>query len=199
MEPEIVALVERFRAGDEAAAEELWACYSSGMLVRVKALLRSVGNRGAFDSEGIVNSGYRSFFSAIKKPDFDLRSKRIGGLLATIVARKAYAKLRRKYPADSSLQDHSTLREATSAIVDYTEPEAETDLREIMFRVVADMTEREQQALDLYLDRDNEYSVSDIAKQCRRTVTTIEDIIQRFESQLRDELRSHETDIAKET
>lgn len=192
MEQEVIKLVELVREGDPVAARKLWERFSAEMLARVHSILRSSGNRGAFDSEGIVNSGYRSFFSAIQKPDFDSRCKRIGGLLATIVARKTYAKLRRKHPTNSPIEDISQLREASYWLVDdrFSEPEAEFSLREVVERIAADMTPSERKALDLYLDQSNEYNVYEIAKRCRRSVTTVEDVVARFTARLRSELES---------
>lgn len=199
MEQDVVELVDRVRAGDKVAAEELWKRFSGEMLAHVHAILRSASNRGAFDSEGILNSGYRSFFSAIQKPDFDSRSRRVGGLLATIVARKTYAKMRRKYPTNSPIEDISQLREATDWLIDdrFSEPEAESSLREMVARIAAEMTPSERKALDMYVDQSNDYTVYEIAKRCRRSVTTVEDVIARFTARLRDELDSPPTDGPK--
>lgn len=196
----VATVVEKFRDGDDSAATELYDLFSGQMIALVHKLVRSATHRGAIDSEGIINSGFRSFLSAIRKPTFDSRTKRVGGLLATIVARKAYAKLRRKYPHQSPSEDIQQMRDSSATILEakWSEQEVESILREAIASTLDDMTEKEKRVLELYLDRDQERSLQEIATACRRTLTTVEDIIDRFTVALQIYLRAGERDNSQD-
>lgn len=185
-------LVARFRAGDEGAATELYQRYVSQMLANVRRRLSGTASRGAYDSEGIVQAGFRSFFSNLKKPDFESGKWRIGALLTSIVNRKCGVALRKMNRTVSSDQDdqRSVVEWALAAAAN-TESLQEFELRrnELFDSILDDETDREKSILACYLDESDPRSLAEIASSCRCSLTTVEATIKRFESNLRERLR----------
>jgi RNA polymerase sigma-70 factor, ECF subfamily len=184
-------LLERFRSGDERAAAELFDRFAERMLALVRRQLSGTSHRAAFDSEGIVQEGFRSFFSAVRKPHFDPHKGSIGGLLARIVLRKAQTKVRRKHP-ESLAPD---VADAAGAMVSLlagglTEQEIEVTLREQVSHVLKGFTERERTIVESFLDPCADRSIADVARACRRSLTTVEDVIDRFIAGLQDRIVS---------
>jgi len=89
-------LVRRFQNGDDQVAEVLYQRHVTQMLAMVRRRLGSVRNRGGYDSEGIVQSGFHSMFSVLRKGNFDSSRGGVGALLCRIVQCKCAVKLRRK-------------------------------------------------------------------------------------------------------
>jgi len=89
-------------------------------------------------------------------------------LLATIVSRKAFIKLRRKYPLNYAPEDIGVIKEATAALLDadLSEQEVEADLSEKVATILSDLTKREREVVKLFLDRQQERSLQEIAKAC---------------------------------
>jgi len=183
----LLALVERFRSGDQSAASELHDIFVGEMLVLARRHVQECLTHSAIDVEGIVNSGFRSFFSAILKTDFNSRGGKIGGLLATIVSRKALAKLRRKYPLAIPNEAIAPVAEVVAANINqhYTEAEAYTDLLEILKPVLETMTIKELEIIHSLLDPFDERSVRELAEQHHSSTATIQDLVDRLKSALR--------------
>jgi DNA-directed RNA polymerase specialized sigma24 family protein len=186
MDSTIERLICEFRTGNQEAAKELYERFVGQMLVMVRRMLGTASNRAAFDSEGIVQSGFQSFFSSIQKTNFDSRKGKIGGLLVRIVSCKAYRQLRRKFPATFASEDIRDAREITGALLDakLSEPEVQAVLRERASKILEDFTEGEHQILELYFDLSDERSILKIASLCQRSVTSVEKVINRFIEQL---------------
>jgi RNA polymerase sigma factor (sigma-70 family) len=174
-------LLARFRSGDEAAGAELFDRFSQQMLSLVRRQLSRSSHRAAIDSEAIVQEGFRSFFSAVRKPRFDSRKGNIGGLLTRIVLRKAQTKLRRKYP-ESLASDAMDTAHTLASLLDgnLTEQEAELAVRDNVLAVLRQFSERERHLVELFLDQRTERSIADVARTARRSLTTVEDVVDRF-------------------
>ncbi len=180
MDPTLEELVARFRAGDQDAARELYERFAAEMLALVRWRLANNPVRGALDSGGIVQSGFRSFFRAITKPAFDPKRGSIGGLLATIVSRKALVQLRRKFPVNADPAELGTVANMIGSLLELTEVEVEVSRQEVVAEALEAFTEWERQIIALHLDRETEWSFADIARECRLSETTVEDVIDRF-------------------
>ncbi|MBY0513987.1 MAG: hypothetical protein K2P78_08770 [Gemmataceae bacterium] len=180
-------LVSRFRAGDEAAARELYDRFAGEMRNMVCRQLAKGRSRGVHDSEAVLQSAFRSFFSAIKKPAFDAARASVGGLLNRIVYRKACKTLRRRVPASYAPDDLQTVRDTAAGLLDadLTEPEVEAAVREMIDAVTAEFAPREREVIERYLDPWAEQSVDDIARACRKSHKTVTDAIAQFTARLR--------------
>jgi RNA polymerase sigma factor (sigma-70 family) len=179
-------LVIRFRNGDEAAARELYDRFAGEMRNLVCRQLARSRARAVHDSEGVLQSAFRSFFSAINKPAFDPTRSSIGGLLNRIVYRKACRTLRRKCPDAYAPEDIEVVRDTTATLLDagLSEPEVEAAMREAVGVVLAEFTDREREVLERYLDPWAEQSIDEIAKACRKSHRTVTDVIAQFTARL---------------
>lgn len=188
-------LITRFRNGDADAARELHARHVQAMLELVSRKLREVSSRGWYDSEGIVNSGFRSFFSQVKKPNFDPEKWRTGALLSTIVQRKFLVQARRK--AAPSGHDPENLRLiAENAIAMSADAasmqEAESCVNEVMAAALSEATDQDRIVLQRWLDKDVERTLDDIAEECDCSLSAVKGCLKRFESRLRELLAEGE-------
>jgi DNA-directed RNA polymerase specialized sigma24 family protein len=174
-------LLARFRSGDEAAGAELFERFSVRMLSLVRRQLSQSSHRAAIDSEAIVQEGFRSFFSAVRKPQFDARKGNIGGLLTRIVLRKAQTKLRRKYPANLAPNSLDAAYPLASLLDgNLSEQEAELVVRENVLAVLCEFSARERHLVELFLDPRTERSIAEVARTSRRSLTTVEHVVDRF-------------------
>ncbi len=187
MDSTLSDLVDRFRAGDRDAGDELYQRYAGEMLNLVRRRLSSSRNRAAIDSRDVLQDGFKSFFSAIQKPTFDPRRFSIGGLLNTIVSRKAFAHLRRRYPENITPDDVDLRQEVTAALVDaqFSEPEMDATVRELEATLLEEFTEKERLVLEHFLDPWSDASPESIAAVCHRSIRTVREVIDRFIRRLR--------------
>jgi RNA polymerase sigma factor (sigma-70 family) len=187
MDPVEGELLTQFRAGDEDAARELFDRFSGEMMNLVRRRLSGLRRRTGLDSEGILQEGFRSFFSAIKKPTFDPERASLGALLNTIVSRKVCLHLRRKYPPSVAAGEIGAVRDVTAALLDadLSEPEMAAALWEAVSTTLEEFTDRERLVLELYLDPWNEASAQDIARLRRTTTKSVNQTIAHFTDQLR--------------
>lgn len=186
----LVSLIERYRKGDQEAASELFHAFSGQMAALASRMVREHFSKSAIDVEGIVNSGFRSFFSAVLKPSFDSRAGQIGGLLATIVSRKALVRLRRKYPTTLEPDDFQCAVDvfAKQSLGDLSDLELTYDMREVIAPVIADLTEKEQRLLIAMLDPSDERSIDEIAIDHKSSLITAHNLFDSVQAQLRAQL-----------
>ena len=189
-ESHVKSLVARYRDGDQDAATELHGRFVREMVARVRHILRDSRNRAAIDSQAIVQEGFKSFFSAVRKPSFDAAKGNIGGYLAAIVKNKTLAKLRRKYPSNLVAEEVNAIADAAAALSEgsLTEQEVNVSLHEALDDLVDDFTPKEREVLSCYLDEDDERSLQEIADGCGRSLATVERVIASFTAQLHDRL-----------
>jgi RNA polymerase sigma-70 factor (ECF subfamily) len=113
-------LIERWRNGDQRAAEELVHRYAGRLLALVRSRL-STKLAGRVDPEDVLQSAFRSFFriaadsSQIVRPGDDLWH-----LLAAITLRKVYRQAERHIAA----KQRSVNREASTTEMEGIEPAA---------------------------------------------------------------------------
>lgn len=183
----LLEMVQRYRDGDQSAATQLHDVFISEMLVLARRHVQDCISPSAVDVEGIVNSGFRSFFSAVLKPNFDSRGGKIGGLLATIVSRKALKALRRKYPTVIPNEAIDPVAEVVSANIQqhYTEQDAYSDLLEILKPLLATMTLKELEIIHSLLDPFDERSVAELAEYHHTSTATIRELMDRIKKWLK--------------
>ncbi len=87
----VSTLVQRLRAGDPRAAEELFTCYSKRLTrLAEQHLSKKVATR--IDGEDVVQSAFRTFFRRHGAGEFQIdHSNQLWRLLVTITLRKAHA------------------------------------------------------------------------------------------------------------
>lgn len=96
-------LLERYRQGDERAAEQLFAQYVGRLTALARARL-SPKLSARTDPEDVVLSAYRSFFVAAREGRFALaRSGDLWRLLVAITLHKLYRQVRRHEAASRSV------------------------------------------------------------------------------------------------
>jgi RNA polymerase sigma factor (sigma-70 family) len=102
VDDESAALLVRWSAGDERAAEELVGRYTGRLLALARARLSS-RLVGRFDPEDVVQSAYRSFFVDARRDRFVLeRSGDLWRLLAAITLNKLHRQVARERAAKRS-------------------------------------------------------------------------------------------------
>ena len=183
----LMDLVAQYRRGDDSAATEMHDIFRSEMLLLARRHVQDCLTPSAIDVEGIVNSGFRSFFSAMLKPSFETRGGEIGGLLATIVSRKALKALRRKYPAVVPNEAVDPIVEVVTANLrrHYTEEDAFADLKEILKPLLATMTLKELEIIQSLLDPFDERTVAELAEYHHSSTATIRDLMDRVKRMLK--------------
>ncbi|MEW4453628.1 hypothetical protein AB1L30_13220 [Bremerella sp. JC817] len=183
----LLLLVERFRNGDDLAAAELHAIFAGEMLNLARRHVAGFLTPSAVDVEGIVNSGFRSFFSAMLKPNFDSRGGKIGGLLSVIVSRKALVALRRKYPTALPHESVDAVAEVVSANLrqQYTEDDAFADLQVVLKPLLSTMTLKELEIIHSLLDPFDERSIVELANHHHSSTATIRELLDRIKSSLK--------------
>ncbi|QDU45198.1 RNA polymerase sigma factor RpoE [Symmachiella dynata] len=186
-------LVERFRGGDQNAAAELHERYVRQMLQKVRRRLMNSHNRATYDSSGIVQEGFRSFFSAVGKPEFDPPQWNIAGLLGRIVFCKTMVGFRRQNKVISVAPE--SLAMIVEAAIDLAgQPEQEQLVGVCLQEAIngCDLEEFERSILVIYLDEDDDRTCDEIAEACRCSIATVRATIKRFESLLAQRLEAEE-------
>src|SRR5262245_47150683 len=96
-------LVARWRAGDEAAAAELFERYADRLIALARSRL-SAKVAGRVDPEDVVQSAYRSFFAGVRNGRYDLeRGGDVWRLLLAITLHKLYRQVQQHQRQKRSL------------------------------------------------------------------------------------------------
>jgi RNA polymerase sigma-70 factor, ECF subfamily len=185
-------LMTRLRAGDEAAAAEVFRRFTHRLIGLARARLDHLIRRKV-DPEDILQSVYRTFFSRHAEGGFILDSwDSLWGMLTVITVRKC--DYRRKYfrAARRDVGREITVR----ADADSTAPEAEAlardptpseaaRLAETVELLMRELTGRERDMLGLSLQG---YDVAEISGRVARTERTVQRVLKRVRERL-EELR----------
>jgi RNA polymerase sigma factor (sigma-70 family) len=182
-------LAAEYRAhGDEEAAKRLYDLFVGEMLELVRWKLRGTEDRGALDSEGIVHSGFESFFSAIRRPGFDPWQGKVGGYLAVIVSRKVFSALRRRRLVSTSAPDDvTTIIDAAAALAEgkTTEQEVLAVFHEGIEPLLEDLTKREREIIRRFLDNHDDRGLEQIARDFKWAKPRVENVVDQFIARLR--------------
>jgi RNA polymerase sigma factor (sigma-70 family) len=196
LDQESVSLVERWRAGDQQAATELFRRYAGRLIALARSRLR--GELTArVDPEDVVQSACRSFFVGVRAGDYELEQEGdLWGLLVAITLHKlqhqvAYHKAQKRgggagpdFGSENSLfglQPQALAREPS--------PLEALTLIEQLEQLVKALDPWQRQVLELRLQG---YQLAEIAlktgKSLRTTCRAIEQIKQQLSSNVGDEV-----------
>ena len=191
-------LVERWRSGDETAAQEIYNRYVARLIAlsgsRISpALARRV------EAEDVVQSVYRSFFARTSDDRLVVEEDgQLWGLLAAITINKIRSKARfhnaRKRSIDAEASINSSVSCYGLAPTELArEPTGEevATLAEQYELISANMDEKQRQIFQLYLDN---ASVDDIANEIRRSARTVRRELDQIRRLLVETLTAAETD-----
>jgi RNA polymerase sigma-70 factor, ECF subfamily len=181
-------LMTRLRAGDEAAAAEVFRRFTHRLIGLARARLDHL-IRHKVDPEDILQSVYRTFFSRHAKGGFILDSwDSLWGMLTVITVRKC--DYRRKYfraarrdvgrEITVRAESDSTAPEAEALARDPTPSEA-ARLAETVELLMRELTGRERDMLGLSLQG---YDVAEISGRVARTERTVQRVLKRVRERL---------------
>jgi DNA-directed RNA polymerase specialized sigma24 family protein len=185
-------LLQKYRAGDEQAAAELFRRYASRLTVLARARMASrIARR--FDPEDVVLSAYRSFFVRARNGRFSLaRSGDLWKLLVGIMLNKLHRQVarhlackrdaRRDEPlpegGDSAWQAFAPSKQAPTA-------EAALAMAELVETFMAELEPSQRQVLELRLLDHTLEEIAALAKRNERTVRrTLHELARRLRERL---------------
>lgn len=176
---ESIQLLARWKAGDDAAAEEIFGRY----LHRLAGLARkrlSEKMQRRVDPEDVVQSVYRSFFRHAKEDRYELkRSGDLWRLLAAITINKTLGQIEYHQAAKRSIDGEAAIPEGEDAFVSPVAVAREPTVEEAV--AVTDEIESfmlslgplEQQVLELRLQERGSEEIADSIGRSTRTVRRI--------------------------
>lgn len=185
-------LIKKYRDGSEEAAQELFANFSHQMATVATKVAQKFHTPSAIDVEGAVNSGFRSFFSEIEKPTFDSRGGKIGGLLATIVYRKALLRIRRLKGKPLAVQHETEILDflVSEEGSTYSHEELRQDIGEVIEPILNELTNKEKSIVIAILAPSEERSFDELALVFRTSRSTIDQLWKAVQTKVRNYLRS---------
>lgn len=188
-------LLDRWRGGDEQAADELFEAYIDGLLAYVRRRM-SPGLARRVDAEDVVQSVYRSFFTRARSGQFVIqRSGDLWRLLLGISFNKLQSQVEHHTAGKRSFRkeagDVASDRRSDAVAVPIAQgptPDELLAVSEELERLVVSLPERHRAILDLRLQGE---SIPDIAEQFGRSERSIRRVL----NACRDELegRFHST------
>ena len=189
--PQLEQLIQEYRSGSQEAASELFMLFSNDMARVASRVAQKFHSPEAIDIEGVVNSGFRSFFSAVDKPNFQSRGGEVGGLLATIVSRKALLRIRKLSRRPMPLKGDSEVLDflLSDAANDYAERHLIDDLNELLHPILEQLTSKERAIVVAILNPFENQSFEDLADQFRTSQHSIETLWRSLQSKIRKILR----------
>lgn len=183
-------LLDRYRAGDEQAADELFRRYLGRLTVFARARLSSrIARR--IDAEDVVQSAYRSFFLRARDGRLALeRSGDLWRLLVAITLNKLHRTVAHHQAARRSvrLEQVADLRELveSSEHVGAATAEEGLALAEVLEGFLTGLGSRERTILEMRL---RDCSVPEIAAATSRSERSVRRILSELEQQLQRQLR----------
>lgn len=190
-----VDLLERWKAGDEAAAEEIFDRYLSRLTALARTRLSPKLARRV-DPEDIVQSAYRSFFRHAKDDRYVLqRSGDLWRLLAAIVMNKLHGQVefhkakKRSISVEESMMlggsDTNRPMINPEAFVNSPTTEEMLGITEELEQVMTKLPDSYRRILELYLQG---YDVSEIAEDIERSERTARRAIENIRNMLAERL-----------
>lgn len=199
MSDESLQLVERWRDGDETAAQEIYNRYVARLIALAGSRLSPTLARRV-EAEDVVQSVYKSFFARTSDDRLVVGlSGQLWGLLAAITINKVRAKARfhaadkRNVDAEASINSSVSCfgMQPTELARDPSAEEA-TMLAEQYELVSSKLNEKQRQVFQLYLEN---HSVDEIANEIRRSARTVRRELEQVRRLLVDTLSDVENDI----
>lgn len=187
MDSDTIALVNRWRDGDEAAADLLFHRYLDRLLALARSRL-SEKLAARFDPEDVVQSAYRSFFDKAKGGGIALeRSGDLWRLLAAITINKLrhqverHSAAKRKIDKERGASKRLTQAELAETLArDPTASEVVALADEMEF-VMRDLAPHQRQMLELRL---RGYTLEEIAAEVKRSERTVRRVMDQVKEDL---------------
>lgn len=190
-EEPVEELLERLRAGDEAAAAEVFNRFAQRLIALARThLQRVIGNKE--DPEDVVQSVYRSFFRRQREGQFQIDSwENVWGLLTVITLRKCGKRVEYFRAARRDVRREVRLSATESPnpwepITQDPTPEESVVLADVLEQVMRGLEDTDREILSLHLQG---YTVPEISTQVgfarrtvRRTLETIRNRLRRLEA-----------------
>jgi RNA polymerase sigma factor (sigma-70 family) len=181
-------LVARWRAGDQAAAAELFQRYASRLIALARSRL-SARLAQRVDPEDVVQSAYRSFFGDAKDGRCDVRR---GGdlwqLLVTITLHKLHDQVKRhrraKRAVDRELNvgsDESWLNVEAHLATEVPSPMEAVALADEVEQIMRDLKPLYRRILELRLQG---YNIDEIAAATQSGERTVRRVLDQVKQQL---------------
>ncbi|MFO0944964.1 MAG: sigma-70 family RNA polymerase sigma factor [Planctomycetota bacterium] len=174
-------LFERFRSGDDLAAEEMFARYAE-RLTRLARIRLSSSLSRRVDPEDVVLSAWRSFFVGASNGRFSLsRSGDLWRLLVAIVMHKVYRQVRRhtSEKRDIRIERVSEPFAREDRVLEQVcpTPEEVTALAEEVEVVLSGLEARARRVFELRLQNESISNIADAVRCSERTARrTLEQI-----------------------
>jgi RNA polymerase sigma-70 factor, ECF subfamily len=195
---ESIVLLERWKAGDEAAAEEIFSRYMQRLAGLAKNRLSEKMQRRV-DPEDVVQSAYRSFFRQARDDRYELkRSGDLWRLLAAITINKTMGQVEFHRAAKRSIDGEAAWpNDDTASLISPVVIAREPTVHEAL--ALADEIEtfmqtlepRERKVLELRLqDRDS----TEIADEIGCATRTVRRVMERVKAALAERLEQTKSD-----
>lgn len=173
-----LTLLQRWRKGDESAADALFHRYFDKLIAQAqRKISRKLARR--VDAEDVVMSAYRSFFSCARDPGELLkRSGDVWGLLMCITLRKVCTQAHRHSRKKRGMDQEEHARFDDESLVGLLEsstpdPAVEVALEEEYERVMNEQEGRDRLILERWLGGEDSESIADDLKVSERTVRRV--------------------------
>ncbi len=187
MDNDTILLVNRWRAGDERAADDLFHRYVDRLLALARSRL-SEKLAARFDPEDVVQSAYRSFFDKARSGSFAVeRSGDLWRLLAAITINKLHHQIERNTAGKrgidqeqgaSSWLNQLDLVETVTRDPSPSEAVALADEMELLMR---DLAPHQRRMLELRL---RGYTLEEIAVEVQRSERTVRRVMDQVKQTL---------------
>ena len=170
-------LLQRWKDGDELAANELFERYVNRLIALARSRLSNKMKRRV-EPEDVVQSVYRSFFRKAADGQFTLDDRGdLWKLLATITVLKVRGKVefhtaqkRRIYAEESTDANKNEFRLSPEAIASEPTPSDAVALVEELNEVMGSLDKTQRQILELALQNNSEEEIATAVQRSGRTV-----------------------------
>ena len=195
MDNESVDLLERWRDGDEEAAEVMFERYVARLVGLARTWI-SPALRRRLDAEDIVQSVYRTFFRNAREDRYVLkRSGDLWRLLVGITLKKLHRQIEFHTAAKRSIRNEDSIRLTgmsvwinAEAVASGPTPAEAVSLIEELDRVVSSLTSLQREIFEKYLEG---LSIEEIARQVERSERTVRRALEKVRTELEDQLKAN--------
>lgn len=197
MDEASVRLFDRYREGDERAADELFRRYVDRLIGLARNRMSS-GLERRVDAEDVVQSVYRSFFAHARDGQYTIeRTGDLWRLLATITVNKVRKKARFHGQQKRAIERERSLDGGTGTCAEEVElfaggpstPDAVAVVDELE-AVMAGLTARQREMLELRLQGQSLQEIAEAVGRSQRTVRRFLDQAQTLLEQRLFEVRN---------
>src|SRR5262245_12395561 len=197
MDQPSVELLQKYRAGDEQAASELFRRYVSRLTVLARARMApKIARR--FDAEDVVLSAYRSFFVRARDGQFSLaRSGDLWRLLVGIMLKKLSHQAARHTADKRSVRREVPLPEGGNSAWEALEPMSRVPtadealaMAEVAEEFMAELEPLSRKVVELRLQ---DWRIADIAAATNRSERTVRRILEELKERLASRMSPSES------